>query len=313
MPELPDIEAYRTSLSTVLAGQNLHWLRIHHPFLLRSVLVDPQAATGSSISDVKRLGKRIVLCFENGVSLVFHLMIAGRFAWRASEAPPPDPGVRRPGKSGPLLQMGFENGELRLTEAGSRRRASLHVVDSANGLAALDPGGLEVLDPPVSLAEFTSQIGKSNHTVKRALTDPHIFSGIGNAYSDEILFAARISPFARTGSLDDEALRRLHDAMITTLGEWRDRLVAKARQAFPKKVTAFRPEMHVHGKYGEPCTRCGTPVQRIRYAENECNYCAECQTGGKIFADRALSRLLKDDWPRTIEELEQLPGRTTSR
>lgn len=304
MPELPDIEAYQTALTNILVERQLRWVRIHHPFLLRSAGAPPSDAAGARLAEVTRLGKRVVLSFDSGLSLVFHLMIAGRFGWTAEDNPA-DPGIRRPGKSGPLAQLGFENGVLRLTEAGSKRRASLHVVTSPQELEALSPGGRELLDPPITTEEFARLLRHSNRTLKRALTDPRIFSGVGNAYSDEILFAARLSPFDRTATLGDDAVSRLHAATLSTLGEWRDRLVAEAQRAFPKKVTAFRPEMHVHGKYGERCTRCGSPVQRIQYAENECNYCPGCQTGGKVYADRALSRLLKDDWPRTLEELEQ--------
>ena len=311
MPELPDIEAYRHALGRAVTGHTLLSVEINHPFLLRSVGVAPEEAVTHVVTDVLRLGKRIAFRFENDVHLVFHLMIAGRFRWKPeagnalTPAGTPRPPLRR-GTSGPLAVLRFDSGVLSLTEAGSKRRASLHVVRGAGAARSLSPGGLELLDAGATREAFTDTLRRENHTLKRCLTDPRLFSGIGNAYSDEILFAAGLSPFAMSRSVTNEEIDRLHDAAVTTLREWTDRLVAEAEKAFPAKVTAFRPEMHVHGRYNQPCTVCGTPVQRIRYAENECNYCPACQTGGKVYADRALSRLLKGDWPRTVEELEKL-------
>jgi formamidopyrimidine-DNA glycosylase len=333
VPELPDIEAYRYALNRVLAGHSLLTIQINHPFLLRSVEVAPEEAVEHDVVAVERLGKRIAIRFENEVALVFHLMIAGRFRWK--EGAPADPGIpvrsaspdepvpprggtpapgapagrsspARRAKSTPLALLRFDCGTLSLTEAGSKRRASLHVVRGREALAALNPGGLELLEETATADQFAEAIRRENHTLKRSLTDPRLFSGIGNSYSDEILFAAGLSPFAMSQSLTDEEAGRLYGAAVEILREWRDRLLAEAEDSFPTKVTAFRPEMHVHGKYGEPCDVCGTPVQRIRYAENECNYCPTCQTGGRVYADRALSRLLKGDWPRTVEELEKL-------
>jgi formamidopyrimidine-DNA glycosylase len=251
---------------------------------------------------VRRIGKRIVWEFGDGLFLVFHLMIAGRFRWTAA-------GALVPGRVG-LAAFDFPSGTIVMTEAGSKRRASLTAVGSAEELQALDPGGLEVLD--ASEAEFVEALRWENHTLKRALTDPRIFSGIGNAYSDEILHAARLSPFKQTGQIDDDEAGRLYEAARRVLREWIERLQAESRGAFPDRVTAFHKQMAVHGKFGKPCPRCGTPVQRIVYADNEANYCPECQTGGKLLADRSLSRLLRDDWPRTLEELEnrRRQGRT---
>lgn len=303
MPELPDVEAYVVALRRQLSESTLQWIRIHHPFLLRSVDVPAQECEGLSVAGVTRLGKRIVISLEREIHLVIHLMIAGRFRWKEGHSAPPP---RRGAKSNILAEFGFAAGVLTFTEAGSKRRASLHVVRGNEGLAALNPGGVEILNPTIDLASFCRLLRMENHTIKRSLTDPRLFSGIGNSFSDEILFAGKLSPFAMTQSLSDEELSRLHSATIETLRYWRDGLVADAQVRFPGKVTAFRPDMHVHGKYNTPCSVCSTPVQRIRYAENECNYCPTCQTGGKVYADRALSRLLKDDWPRTVEELEKL-------
>lgn len=322
MPEMPDIEAYRIALEREIAGRTLHNVDILHPFLLRSVSVPPEEAVSHTLRSVHRLGKRIALAFDNDIWFVFHLMIAGRLKWkpatdgRAGEdqkgrgrddlAQRSGSAVPRRSKSGPLAVLTFASGVLSLTEAGSKRRASLHVVRGEDEAQALSPGGLEILDDAMTSGAFAEALRRENHTLKRCLTDPRLFSGIGNSYSDEILFAARLSPFAMSQSVSDEEIARLFEATRTTLGEWRDRLVAEATVRFPTKVTAFRPEMHVHGKFNQPCDVCGTPVQRIRYAENECNYCPTCQTGGKVYADRALSRLLKSDWPRTVEELEKL-------
>jgi formamidopyrimidine-DNA glycosylase len=306
MPELPDIEAYRHALTRAIVPATLHAIRIDHPFLLRSVGVDPDAAVGHRVVSVERLGKRIVICFEGGPFYVVHLMIAGRLRFKPGAELPAG---RRPGsRSGPLAHFAFSTGLLSLTEAGTRRRASLHVVADRAELESLDPGGAELLDGGMTAERFASLIRAENHTIKRTLTDPRLFSGIGNAYSDEILFHAGLSPFLQSGNMTDDQIERLFEATITTLTSWRDLLVAEALKKFPSKVTAFRPEMAVHGRYNEPCTVCGTPIQRIRYAENESNYCPGCQTGGRVYADRALSRLLKGDWPRTVEELENLRG-----
>jgi len=306
VPELPDIEAYRIAVSREVTGEELRWHRIYHPFLLRSVDVPPDAANGLRVSDVFRVGKRIVLEFPGELFVVFHLMIAGRFRWTAGNSP--DPGGRPGARTGILAQFGFTSGVLSLTEAGSKRRASLHIVRGRDQVLSMKRGGMELLDEGASADSFADRLRSENHTLKRALTDPRLFSGIGNAYSDEILFEAGMSPFLMTGSISNADAEHLFLATVSVLTTWRDRLVAEAESRFPAKVTAFRPEMHVHGKYGKPCDVCGTPVQRIRYAENESNYCPGCQTGGKIYADRALSRLLKGDWPRTVEELEKLPG-----
>jgi formamidopyrimidine-DNA glycosylase len=308
MPELPDVEAYRTALIRTVGDRTLHAVEVLHPFLLRSADLSPDISVGTRLTDVHRIGKRLALEFPGETYYAVHLMIAGRFKWKETPAATlPAAQGRRPGSRSPTLaRFVFENGVLSLTEAGSKRRASLHVIRGSEGLARLSRGGLEVLEPSVTLEVFADRLGSENHTLKRALTDPRLFSGIGNAYSDEILFAARLSPFAMTRSLSDDEVSRLHAATVTVLREWTDRLVAEASDRFPAKVTAFREQMHVHGKFGQPCDLCETPVQRIRYAENECNYCPGCQTGGRIYADRALSRLLKGDWPRTVEELEKL-------
>jgi formamidopyrimidine-DNA glycosylase len=270
-------------------------IRLASPFVLRSVTPPLSAATGHAVTGLSRLGKRIVFELDGDVFLVFHLMIAGRFRWRSA-------GTAIPGKIG-LLALDFEHGTLILTEAGTKRRASLHIVSGREALLEHDPGGLDVLKSEVGA--FEHALRQVNHTLKRALTDPHLFSGIGNAYSDEILHAASLSPFKQTGSLTDDEIRRLYDAARQTLALWTERLQAEARDDFPEKVTAFREGMAVHGRYGKPCPRCGAPVQRIVYADNEANYCARCQTGGRLLADRSLSRLLRDDWPRTLEELER--------
>ena len=310
MPELPDIEAYRLALDRVLRGHALLWVQLNHPFLLRSVDLPPEAALQSRIVGVHRYGKRIALEFSNDLFYVFHLMVTGRFKWKPAPQAPAGrtdaPAGRPSPKSGVLAGFGFESGVLTLTEAGSKRRASLHVVAGAAQAAAMNRGGIELLDSGTTLANFSTALRSENHTLKRALTDPRIFSGIGNSYSDEILFAAQLSPFSMSRSISDAEASRLFSAAVSVLQEWLDRLLAEAATKFPAKVTAFRDEMHVHGKYNQPCDVCGTPVQRIRYAENECDYCPTCQTGGKVYADRALSRLLKSDWPRTVEELEKL-------
>jgi formamidopyrimidine-DNA glycosylase len=295
MPELPDILLYLHALRPRLIGQPVRAIRLASPFLLRSVDPPLSAVEGRRIVDLHRLGKRIALEAEGPVFLVFHLMIAGRFRWK-------EPGARIPGKVG-LLALDFEHGTLILTEAGTRRRASLHVVDGRDALARHNPGGLEVLD--ADLPAFAAALRRDNHTLKRALTDPHLFSGIGNAYSDEILHAARLSPFKQTATLSDDDVRRLFDATRVTLTRWISRLQQETGDAFPEKVTAFRDGMAVHGRYGQPCPDCGSPVQRVVYASNEANYCASCQTDGRLLADRSLSRLLREDWPRTLDELER--------
>lgn len=303
MPELPDIELYRFSIERELVGHRLDWVRLYHPFLLRSVGTPADNAVGSALAGVHRFGKRIALEFDGGLVFVFHLMVGGRFRWRSE----PNPAAAgRPGpRSGVLARFGFDNGTLALTEAGTKRRASLHVAQGLREAAAMNPGGVELLGPESSLDAFSAAVRREQHTVKRALTDPRLVSGVGNAYSDEILFAAGLSPFAMTQSLSADEVARLYDSARRVLTEWCDRLLGEAAGAFPAKVTAFRSEMNVHGRFDEPCRVCGTTVQRIRYAGNECNYCPGCQTGGKIYADRALSRLLKSDWPRSVEELER--------
>jgi formamidopyrimidine-DNA glycosylase len=295
MPELPDILLYLHALEPRILGRRVTGVRLATPFLLRSVHPPLSAVEGKTIVGLRRLGKRIVVETNDELFLVFHLMIAGRFRWKPA-------GANIPGKVG-LLALDFEHGTLILTEAGSKRRASLHVVQGVDALAQHDPGGLEVMtaDP----ATFAEALRRDNHTLKRALTDPHLFSGIGNAYSDEILHAARLSPFKQTSTMTDDEVRRLYEAVRLTLQEWTGRLRREAGDAFPEKVTAFRGGMAVHGRYGKPCPDCGAPVQRIVYAANEANYCANCQTGGRLLADRSLSRLLREDWPRTLEELER--------
>jgi formamidopyrimidine-DNA glycosylase len=292
VPELPDISVYLEALEARVRGARLLTSRIAHPFLLRTFDPPIAALHGRRVVQLRRVGKRIALGFEGDHWLVIHLMIAGRLHWFEATAK-----ARRA-----LAHFTFETGTLTLTEAGSKRRASITVLGPGTPLATQDPGGLEVLDATPDA--FRARLRASNHTVKRALTDPRLFSGIGNAYSDEILHRARISPVAMTMRLDEESVARLHEAVRAVLIEWTSRLRADAAGTFPEGVTAFRKDMAVHGRYGEPCPVCGTAVQRIRYAENETNYCPRCQTGGKILADRSLSRLLKDDWPRTIEELE---------
>jgi formamidopyrimidine-DNA glycosylase len=295
VPELPDILLYLHALQPRVAGKRVTGVRLASPFLLRSVDPPLSAIEGKTIVGLKRIGKRVVFAAEGELFLVFHLMIAGRFRWK-----PPRTAI--PGKVG-LLALDFDEGTLILTEAGSRRQASLYVVQGADALAQHDPGGLEVME--IDLPVFAQALMRDNHTLKRALTDPHIFSGIGNAYSDEILHAARMSPFKQTGNLTDEEVRRIYEAMRLTLSQWTAKLQREAGDQFPEKVTAFREGMAVHGRYRQPCPDCGSPVQRIVYAANEANYCANCQTGGRLLADRSLSRLLKDDWPKTLEQLEK--------
>ncbi len=293
MPELPDVTVYIEALERRIAGQPLERVKLASPFVLRSFDPPLEAVNGRAVRGLRRIGKRIVLDLGDALFLVIHLMIAGRLHWRG-------PGEkRRP--QGIVASFEFPAGTLHFTEAGTRKRASLLVVRGEEALAGLDPGGLEPLD--ASFGQFHAALTKESHTLKRALTDPHLFSGIGNAYSDEILHAARLSPLKLSRALTDAEARRLHKAVRETLASWTDILRAAAASRFPEKVTAFREGMAVHGRYKQPCPVCGSPVQRIVYAENECNYCATCQTGGKLLADRSLSRLLKDDWPKTIDEL----------
>jgi formamidopyrimidine-DNA glycosylase len=299
VPELPDILLYLHALEPRVVGRRIDAIELGSPFLLRSVDPPLDRATGRTVEGLRRLGKRIALELEGGLFLVVHLMIAGRFKWSEKPAAAPKRGAR----PSALLTIRFAHGTLTLTEAGTVHRASLHVVDGAAALAAHDPGGLEVLDSDA--AAFDIALRQANHTLKRSLTDPRVFSGIGNAYSDEILHAARLSPFRMSQSLSADESRRLYEATCATLRDWIDRLREQAAGEFPKKVTAFHDEMAVHGRYGKPCPRCGSPVQRIVYAANEANYCATCQTDGRLLADRALSRLLKKDWPRTLDELER--------
>lgn len=293
MPELPDVEVYRSALARRIAGAPLLDVAIVHPFVLRTAVPPVASIIGRTVQRVRRLGKRIVIDFDGGLHLVIHLMVAGRLRWLAEGAKGP---VRIT-----LARFEFGAGTLLLTEAGSKRRASLHLVEGDAALTAFDKGGLEVED--IDLAAFDARLRSENHTLKRALTEPALFSGIGNAYSDEILHRAKLSPLALTSRLPPEAVATLYTAAREVLAEWRDRLLAEAGDAFPADVTAFRPQMAVHGRYGKPCPVCGAPVQRIVYAENECNYCARCQTGGAVLADRALSRLLHKSWPRSIDEL----------
>ena len=293
MPELPDIVVYIESLEARILGRTLKRVRLLNPFLLRTADPPISAVEGRKVTGVQRLGKRIAIRLEGDLFLVLHLMIAGRLRWF-------DGKVKLPGRIS-LAVLEFDRGTLVITEAGTRRRASLHLVQGEEAAAALHAGGLEILD--ADLQTFAQRLQAENHTLKRALTDPHIFSGIGNAYSDEILHRARLSPIALTGKLGGDEIARLFDATRATLTEWTEHLRQDAGGKFPEKVTAFRENMAVHGRFGKPCPACGSPVQRIVHAENETNYCARCQTGGKILADRALSRLLKKNWPRSIDEL----------
>jgi len=295
MPELPDVTVYTEALDARIAGETLQRVRLASPFLLRSVDPPLAEATNRKVIGLRRLGKRIVIGLEGDIFLMLHLMIAGRLHWRSAGAKPP-------GKIG-LAAFDFSSGTLVLTEAGTKRRAALYLVRGEAGLREHDPGGLEVLD--ADLAAFRAALARENHTLKRSLTDPGILSGIGNAYSDEILHRAKLSPVKQTRQLSAEETARLFEATRATLLDWCERIRAEAAGQFPDGVTAFREGMAVHGRYGKPCPVCGSPVQRIAYADNETNYCAVCQTGGRLLADRALSRLLKQDWPRTLEELEE--------
>ena len=296
MPELPDITIYVEALERRIVGQPLSGYAIHSPFILRTVEPSLDTAVGKKVVGVRRLGKRIVIALEGELFLVVHLMLAGRFRWF-----PAGTRFKLPGRIA-LAELGFPTGTLLLTEAGTTRRASLHLVRGKDALAQFDRGGLEVLD--ATREQFGERLARENHTLKRSLTDPRLFSGIGNAYSDEILHRARLSPLKLTHKLATDETDRLYDATRDTLLEWTQRFRDALGDGFPEKVTAFHEEMAVHGRYKEPCRVCGTPVQRIRYRDNETNYCARCQTEGRLLADRALSRLLKQDWPRTVEELE---------
>jgi len=295
MPELPDVVVYLEALDRHIVGHRLDRLTLHSPFVLRTVDPPIDAIQGQVVRGVRRIGKRIVLCFDADLFLVLHLMIAGRLRWRA-------PG-KKPGMGPKLIlaSFAFEHGSLLFTEASSKKRASLQLIRGETALRTLDPGGVEPLD--ASLEQFHEALTRESHTLKRALTDPHLLSGIGNAYSDEILHAARLSPLKLTRSLTDEEFLRLYDATRATLTRWLTLLRAQTGDAFPEKVTAFHEEMAVHGRYRLPCPVCGKPVQRIVYASNECNYCAACQTAGRLLADRSLSRLLRDDWPASIDDL----------
>jgi formamidopyrimidine-DNA glycosylase len=295
VPELPDVELYISALRPRIVGATLERVRLATPFLLRSVEPPLDAAAGRTVSGLRRLGKRIVWALDGGLFLVFHLMIAGRFKWR-------ERGAAVPRKVG-LAAFDFAGGTLILTEAATRKRASLHIVEGERALSAFDPGGLEPIGSTVEA--FGEALEKESHTLKRALTDPHLFSGIGNAYSDEILHRAKLSPFKLTRQLTSDEIARLHSATIETLAEWTGRLQSEAGDAFPEKVTAFREGMAVHGRFGRPCPACGTAVQRIVHGEHEVNYCPGCQTEGRLLADRALSKLLRDDWPKTVDELER--------
>ncbi len=299
MPELPDVTVYIEALETRITGHTLRRVSVFSPFLLRSIAPPLDSTQGRTVREIRRVGKRIAIGVDGGIWLVLHLMIAGRLHWRTTEV--------KPGSKNLLAAFAFDSGTLTFTEAGSQHRASLTLVSGEEGLRTLDAGGIEVLE--TDLDTFAAALTATNHTLKRALTDPHLFSGIGNAYSDEILHRARLSPVAMTQRLRPEDIETLFEAVRDSLKEWMDRLRTESRGTFPEKVTAFREGMAVHGRYGEPCPRCGSKVQRIRYASNETNYCAKCQTGGKLLADRGLSRLLRQDWPRNLDEMELLKKR----
>jgi formamidopyrimidine-DNA glycosylase len=296
MPELPDIAAYIGALESRIVGQSLQGIRLNSPFLLRTAQPPIEDACGRTVRELRRIGKRIVFGLDNDLWLVLHLMIAGRLHWR--------PAAAKLSRRQTLAAFDFPDGSLVLTEAGSMRRASLHILLGEENLSLFDAGGIDIFS--TDLATFRATLTAENHTLKRALTDPRLLSGVGNAYSDEILHEAQLSPLALTQKLQPAEWERLFAASRQTLQLWTDRLLAEAQRGFPERVTAFRPEMAVHGRYGQPCPRCGDPVQRIRYADKETNYCARCQTEGKVLADRGLSRLLGKDWPRTLEELEAL-------
>jgi formamidopyrimidine-DNA glycosylase len=295
MPELPDITVYIEALDQRIVGHVLDRVQIAGPFLLRTAAPPIDSVQGRKVTELRRIGKRIAIGFDNDLWLVFHLMIAGRLHWSEKR--------KLPDGRRTLAALDFDTGSLTLTEAGARKRASLHVIEGEAALRKMDPGGIDVM--ATTRDAFSAALTQENHTLKRSLTDPHFFSGIGNAYSDEILHRAQLSPIALTQKLKPEEITRLYESTQASLKEWVQRLHDEAGGKFPEKVTAFRPEMAVHGKYGQPCPRCGTKVQKIQYASNETNYCAKCQTGGKLLADRSLSRLLREDWPRTLEELEE--------
>ena len=295
LPELPDIELYRHVLTQRVVGQPLEDVRLKSPFLLRTVEPPIKAAIGQEVAEIRRLGKRVVFCFPDELFMVIHLMIAGRFQWKKRGAKPS--GIA-------LAAFDFPDGTLLLTEASKKKRAKLHMLIGETALDDHDPGGIEPLE--ISFKDFKAALTKENHTVKRALTDPRVFSGIGNAYSDEILFEAQLPPHRWTSRLSDDEIKRLHKTMVASLTQWRDRLIKETGDKWPRKITAFRPDMKVHGKYKEPCTVCGNPIQRVAYADNETNYCPTCQNEGKLLADRSLSRLLKGDWPKTLEQLEEM-------
>jgi formamidopyrimidine-DNA glycosylase len=299
VPELPDVEVYLTHLRRRIVGQTLERVRIATPFLVRSFDPPLRTAEAKGVRELRRIGKRIAFGLDDDLWIVLHLMIAGRLRWR-------EPGAKVPGKVG-LAAFDFASGTLLLTEASTKKRVSLYLARGEKALRELDPGGLEPLD--ADLSSFAGVLRRERHTLKRALTDPHLFSGIGNAYSDEILWRARLSPMRPTNAMTDEQIAQLHAATQSTLREWTERLLADAGDDFPEKVTAFRPEMAVHGRYRQPCPACSAPVQRIAYAEHEANYCARCQTGGKLLADRSLSRLMHGDWPKTLDELENRRAR----
>ena len=300
MPELPDVNAYLCALDTRIVGRTLEKVRVASAFVLRTAQPPIADLQGQVVRELRRIGKRVVIGMSNDLWVVIHLMIAGRLHWRA-------PGVKLSGRNN-LAAFDFAEGSLLLTEAGTKRRASLHVLRGELALRAMDPGGIEILSS--TLDEFRAALTAENRTLKRALTDPRIVSGIGNAYSDEILHAAQLSPIALTHKLRAEEWNRLYSATRTTLDMWNRRLCTEAERVFPERVTAFRPDMAVHGRFGQACPRCGNTIQRIRYADSETNYCVRCQTGGKLLADRALSRLLREDWPRTPEEMETLTRET---
>ena len=299
MPELPDITAYLSALEPRILGQPLEHVRIASAFLLRTVRPPVASVEGRVVRELRRIGKRIAIGVDGDLWIVLHLMIAGRLHWRP-------PGAKLAGRQN-LAALDFPHGSLVLTEAGTKRRASLHLFEGEEGLRSIDPGGIDVLSS--DLNGFRAALMVENRTLKRALTDPRILSGIGNAYSDEILHAAQLSPVALTHKLKPQEWERLYEATLSNLKLWIERLGDEAKTAFPEKVTAFRKDMAVHGRFGQPCPRCGQPIQRIRYADNETDYCVQCQTGGKLLADRSLSRLLRSDWPRTLDELETLKRR----
>jgi len=300
MPELPDVELYLTALRPRILDRTVERVRVASPFFVRTFDPPVSALEGLRVRAMRRMGKRLVWEFDQGIFAVIHLMIAGRFRW-------PGRGAPIPAKVG-LAAFDFAEGTLIVTEAGSRKQASMHIVQGEEAVAALDPGGTEVFD--LSVDDFARALKHENHTLKRVLTDPHVFSGIGNAYSDEILHDARLSPMKLTQSMSDQEIAALFESTRKTLAHWTRRLVEETGDKFPEKVTAFRPGMAVHGRYGKPCPRCGSPIQRIVYARNESNYCPTCQNAGRLLADRALSRLLRDDWPRTLEELENIKRRS---